>query len=55
MADNPARRSRLVLPLAAGQVRYQLTLLVRSPLGFFLTLVVPLLMLVSLKDRKSVV
>ena len=48
MVSNPARRSRLVLPLAAGQVRYQLILLARSPLGFFLTLVVPLLMLVSL-------
>lgn len=48
MAAKPARRSRLVLPLAAGQVRYQLMLLVRSPLGFFLTLVVPLLLMVSL-------
>ena len=48
MAGNPARRPRPVLPLAAGQVRYQLLLMLRSPFGFFLTLVVPLLMLVSL-------
>ena len=34
--------------LALGQVRYQLLLLVRSPLGFFVTLVVPVLLLVCL-------
>lgn len=44
-----ARRSRPAPLLALGQVRYQLLLLVRSPLGFFLTLVIPLLLLVSLK------
>ncbi len=43
------RRSRPAPLLALGQVRYQLLLLVRSPLGFFLTLVIPLLLLVSLK------
>ena len=34
--------------LALGQIRYQLLLLVRSPLGFFLTLVVPVLLFVCL-------
>jgi ABC-2 type transport system permease protein len=48
MADSPAIRSRPALPLSAGQVRYQLVLLARSPFALFLTLVVPLLMLVSL-------
>ncbi|MGE5131469.1 MAG: ABC transporter permease [Gemmatimonadota bacterium] len=43
------RRSRPAPLLALGQVRYQLLLLARSPLGFFLTLVIPLLLLVSLK------
>lgn len=42
------RPSRPVLALALGQVRYQLLLLVRSPLGFLLTLALPLLLLVSL-------
>jgi ABC-2 type transport system permease protein len=48
MATEAARRSRPSLVLAIGQVRYQLVLLLRSPLGFFLTIVVPLLLLVSL-------
>jgi ABC-2 type transport system permease protein len=48
VADSTARRSRPALLLSAGQVRYQLILLIRSPFGFFLTLVVPLLLLVSL-------
>jgi ABC-type multidrug transport system permease subunit len=43
-----ARRSRPAVLLAAGQVRYQLLLLLRSPMGFFITLVIPLLLLVSL-------
>ena len=47
MADD-ARRPRPTLLLSAGQVRYQLVLLERSPFGLFLTLVVPLLLLVSL-------
>lgn len=42
------RRSRPGWLLVPGQVRYQLLLLVRSPLGFFLTLIIPLLLLVSL-------
>jgi ABC-2 type transport system permease protein len=34
--------------LALGQVRYQLVVLLRSPLGFFLSIVIPLLLLVCL-------
>ena len=49
MATETARRSRPPVVLAAGQVRYQLVLLLRSPLGFFLTIVVPLLLLISPK------
>ena len=41
-------RSRFGLLLAAGQVRYQLLLLLRSPIGTFTTLVVPLMLLVTL-------
>ncbi len=48
MAADVARRSRPGPLLALGQVRYQLLLLLRSPLGFFLTLVIPLLLLISL-------
>lgn len=48
MSAEHAHRSRGVPLLALGQIRYQLLLLVRSPLGFFLTLVIPLLLLVSL-------
>ena len=48
MAANVARRSRPGPLLALGQVRYQLLLLLRSPLGFFITLVIPLLLLISL-------
>ena len=48
MAADAARRSRPGPLLALGQVRYQLLLLLRSPLGFFITLVIPLLLLVSL-------
>jgi ABC-2 type transport system permease protein len=42
------RREKNTVLLALGQVRYQLLLLVRSPLGFFLTLVVPVLLFVCL-------
>jgi ABC transporter DrrB family efflux protein len=48
MSADVTRRSRPAPLLALGQVRYQLLLLVRSPLGFFLSLVIPLLLLVSL-------
>ena len=48
MKDDASRRSRSVALLAAGQVRYQLLLLARSPLGFFTTLVVPVLLFVCL-------
>jgi ABC-2 type transport system permease protein len=49
MATEVARRSRRPARLALGQVRYQLRLLLRSPLGFFLSIVFPLLLLVCLK------
>ncbi len=48
MAADTARRSRPSLVLALGQVRYQLVLLLRSPLGFFLSIVFPLLLLICL-------
>ena len=43
-----SQRLRSAPRLAVGQVRYQLLLLVRNPLGFFLALVVPLLLVVCL-------
>jgi ABC-2 type transport system permease protein len=49
MAAEAAHRSRPSALLAIGQVRYQLMLLLRSPLGFFLSVVFPLLLLVCLK------
>ena len=50
MATEVARRSRPPVVLALGQVRYQLVLLLlRSPLGLFLSIVFPLLLLVCLK------
>ncbi len=48
MAADTAHRSRPPLVLALGQVRYQLVVLLRSPLGFFLSIVIPLLLLVCL-------
>jgi ABC-2 type transport system permease protein len=48
MATETARRSRPPVLLAIGQVRYQLMLLLRSPLGFFLSIVFPLLLLICL-------
>jgi hypothetical protein len=48
MATDVARRSRPPLALALGQVRYQLVLLLRSPLGLFLSIVFPLLLLICL-------
>ena len=44
----PVGRSRFGLLLAAGQVRYQLLLLLRSPIGTFTALVIPLMVLVAL-------
>lgn len=44
----PHRKSRPGPLLALGQLRHQLLLLVREPLGFFVTLVVPLLLMVCL-------
>jgi ABC-2 type transport system permease protein len=43
-----AGRSRFGLLLAAGQVRYQVLLLVRSPIGIFTALVIPLMVLFAL-------
>ncbi len=48
MTSETTRRSRSPVLLAVGQVRYQLMLLLRSPLGFFLSIVFPLLLLVCL-------
>jgi ABC-2 type transport system permease protein len=48
MTRSPQSRSRPAVLLALGQIRYQLLLVVRSPLGFFVTLVVPVLLLVCL-------
>ena len=48
MAPEAARRSRPPALLALGQVRYQLMLLLRSPLGFSLSIVFPLLLLICL-------
>lgn len=48
MAADMAHRSRPSLMLALGQVRYQLVVLLRSPLGFFVSIVIPLLLLVCL-------
>lgn len=45
---NPRSRPRPAVLLALGQVRHQLLLLARNPLGFLLTLVIPLLILVCL-------
>lgn len=47
LADQHARPRTSVL-LALGQIRYQLLLMVRSPLGFFIALVIPVLLLVCL-------
>lgn len=52
MAAEAPHRSRPGPLLALGQVRYQLLVLLRSPLSFFLTLVVPLLLLLSLDVLK---
>jgi ABC-2 type transport system permease protein len=48
MTAAPVGRSRFGLLLAAGQVRYQLLLLLRSPIGTFTALVVPLMVLLAL-------
>ncbi len=47
-ASGTSERPRLGLALAPGQVRYQLLLLVRNPLGSFITVVVPLMLLIAL-------
>ncbi|GAB3888500.1 hypothetical protein GCM10029964_056250 [Kibdelosporangium lantanae] len=46
-ADRLTKPKSTVL-LALGQVRYQLLLLVRNPMGFFFAIVMPLLLLVCL-------
>lgn len=48
MGPEPPRRSRSALILALGQIRYQLLVLVRSPLALFVAVVIPLLLLVCL-------
>jgi ABC-2 type transport system permease protein len=48
MTADLTRHSRPSLLLALGQIRYQLVVLLRSPLGFFLSIVIPVLLLVSL-------
>lgn len=48
MTAEAPRRSRAGATLALGQVRHQLLLLIRSPFGFFITLFVPVLLLVCL-------
>lgn len=48
MAVDVPARSRPAPLLALTQVRYQLLLLLRSPLGFFITAVIPVLLMVSL-------
>jgi ABC-2 type transport system permease protein len=48
MATEVMHRSRSAVLLAFNQVRYQLLLLLRSPLGFFLSIVFPLLLLICL-------
>ena len=47
-ADAQARRPRAGAVLVPGQIRYQLLLLDRSPLGTFISLVIPLMLLVAL-------
>jgi ABC-2 type transport system permease protein len=48
MTAELTRHSRASLILALGQLRYQLVVLLRSPLGFFLSIGIPVLLLVSL-------
>jgi ABC-2 type transport system permease protein len=48
MPNDPGKRSQSAVLMALGQIRYQTLLLARSPLGFFVTLVVPVLLLVCL-------
>ncbi|MEV4709414.1 ABC transporter permease [Actinoplanes sp. NPDC049316] len=49
MATESASRSRSALVLAVGQIRYQILVLLRSPLGFFVSVVIPLILLICLK------
>jgi ABC-2 type transport system permease protein len=46
--NGAAERSRFGLMLAFGQVRYQVLLLLRSPIGTFTALVVPVMILVAM-------
>ncbi|HEU5474928.1 MAG TPA: ABC transporter permease [Actinophytocola sp.] len=48
MRTDQHTKPKPALLLALGQIRYQLLLLVRSPLGFFFAIVMPLLLLVCL-------
>lgn len=49
MTAAPLSRSRFGLVLAAGQIRYQLLLLMRSPISTFTTAVIPLMVLIAIK------
>jgi ABC-2 type transport system permease protein len=44
----PSERSRLGIVLAANQIRYQVRLLLRTPMGIFTAVVVPLMVLIAL-------
>ena len=46
--DEPARRPRLGIALVPGQVLYQLVLLARSPMGPFISIIIPLMLLIAL-------
>jgi ABC-2 type transport system permease protein len=48
MVTEAPRRSRPWLALAVGQIRYQLVVLLRTPLGLLLSVAIPLLLLVCL-------
>lgn len=48
MTPDAPRRSRSPVLLALGQIRYQLLVLLRSPLALFVAVVIPLLLLVCL-------
>ena len=48
MTAAPLAKSRFGLLLAAGQVRYQLLLLLRSPMGTFTAVIIPFIVLMAL-------
>ena len=48
MTPAPRSPSRFGLVLAGGQIRYQLLLVLRSPIGTFTTIVIPLMVLIAI-------